>query len=286
MTDEEKKKIPDYPELEVGNHVAQTEAQITEAQRSAELLEKRAKRDRDMAIFGDMANLVAKGAAMHGGAWKINNDELQSAKANERLRALQQKNAAQMAEYAKMRVAAEDNERKERNAQRLALYNADKNKYRNEQTAAYNQARLDEQNRHNIAMEENAKARLEQQGEKENASSKKYSSFKVGDKVFAYDKDGDKYISKAYTELVALNPDYKVSGTKMYLVENPDGTREYKPFNIPNYIPDTDEMVDALLRYEREAESMQKANPAVVKSDNMVMPGVATNNNNKMPGVK
>lgn len=251
MTDEEKKKIPYYPELEAGNHVAQTEAQIAETQRSAELLEKRAKRDRDMAILGDMANLVAKGAAMHGGAWKINNDELQSAKANERLRALQQKNAAQMAEYAKMRVAANDNARKERNAMKKAQYDTDVEAYKREQAQANTLARLEEQERHNRAMEGTAQARLEQQGEKENASSKKYSSFKVGDKVFAYDKDGDRYISKAYTELVALNPEYKVSGTKMYLVGKPDGTREYKPFDIPNYVPDTDEMVDALLRYER-----------------------------------
>lgn len=114
-----------YPELEQDNYVAQVEAETAEAKKRAEQLEKQAKWDRDMALWGDMANLAAKGAAMHGGAWKINKDESAAAKGNERLRALQKENAAQLAAYAKQEVAARDAARKERNAQKLAQYNAE-----------------------------------------------------------------------------------------------------------------------------------------------------------------
>ena len=113
-----------YPELEPDNYVAQVEAETAEAKKRAEQLEKQAKWDRDMALWGDMASLAAKGAAMHGGAWKINKDESAAAKGNERLRALQKENAAQLAAYAKQEVAARDAARKERNAQKLAQYNA------------------------------------------------------------------------------------------------------------------------------------------------------------------
>lgn len=127
---EKKLKYPEHPELEQGNYEAQAEAQIAKAERLAELQENRAKRDRDMALIGDMAGLFAKGAAMHGGAWKINKDESQAAKGNEKLRALQNENVVRLAEYAKMRAAAQDAQRKERNAQRLAQYNAEVEAYK------------------------------------------------------------------------------------------------------------------------------------------------------------
>ena len=130
LYEEKKLKYPEHPELEQGNYEAQAEAQIAKAERLAELQENRAKRDRDMALIGDMAGLFAKGAAVHGGAWKINKDESQAAKGNEKLRALQNENVARLAEYAKMRAAAQDAQRKERNAQRLAQYNAEVEAYK------------------------------------------------------------------------------------------------------------------------------------------------------------
>ena len=140
-----------YPELEQDNYVAQVEAETAEAKKRAEQLEKQAKWDRDMALWGDMANLAAKGAAMHGGAWKINKDESAAAKGNERLRALQKENAAQLAAYAKQEVAARDAARKERNAQKLAQYNAEVEQYKRDLEAerraedvAHREAKLDE----------------------------------------------------------------------------------------------------------------------------------------------
>ena len=113
-----------YPELEQGNYEAQTEAIIKQSKDMADAQEKRAKRDRDMAIFGDIANLVSKGAAMHGGAWKMNKDESMAAQGNAKLRALQESNSKQLVEYAKMRMNAADADRKERNAQKVAEFNA------------------------------------------------------------------------------------------------------------------------------------------------------------------
>ena len=137
-----------YPELEQDNYVAQTEAEIAEAKKRAEQLEKQAKWDRDMALWGDMANIAAKGAAMHGGAWKINKDESAAAKGNERLRALQKENAARLAELAKAKVAAQDKSRKERNAAKLAEYNAEVEQYKRDleaQKYAKEQERKDRQ---------------------------------------------------------------------------------------------------------------------------------------------
>lgn len=143
-----------YPELEQDNYVAQVEAETAEAKKRAEQLEKQAKWDRDMALWGDMANLAAKGAAMHGGAWKINKDESAAAKGNERLRALQKENAAQLAAYAKQEVAARDAARKERNAQKLAQYNAEVEQYKRDLEAekyAKEQERKDRQEARQIA---------------------------------------------------------------------------------------------------------------------------------------
>ena len=137
-----------YPELEQDNYVAQVEAETAEAKKRAEQLEKQAKWDRDMALWGDMASLAAKGAAMHGGAWKINKDESAAAKGNERLRALQKENAAQLAAYAKQEVAARDAARKERNTQKLARYNAEVELYKRDLEAekyAKEQERKDRQ---------------------------------------------------------------------------------------------------------------------------------------------
>ena len=56
---------------------------MQEALQQEEIL---AKRDRDMAIIGDTANLFAQVAAMHGGAWKINPTTSYTENANKRIR--------------------------------------------------------------------------------------------------------------------------------------------------------------------------------------------------------
>ena len=196
-----------YPELEQNNYVAQVEAETAEAKKRAEQLEKQAKWDRDMALWGDMASLAAKGAAMHGGAWKINKDESAAAKGNEKLRALQKENAAQLAAYAKQEVAARDAARKERNTQKLAQYNAEVEQYKRDleaEKSARAQANadrtFDEMKRHNEETERIQRARVQQGG----GSGVNRDVYLVNDdgtkKVFKHSENANN-IQAAYAEL-------------------------------------------------------------------------------------
>ncbi len=124
------KKRPVYPTLDEGTYADDVESGIKDAEKKAAEIEKKAKRDRDMALIGDMAHLVAQGGAMHGGAWKIGQTQNESAKGNERLRVLREKNAAQTAAFAKERAALKEAKRKEENAQKLARYNAELEAYK------------------------------------------------------------------------------------------------------------------------------------------------------------
>ena len=196
-----------YPELEQDNYVAQVEAETAEAKKRAEQLEKQAKWDRDMALWGDMANLAAKGAAMHGGAWKINKDESAAAKGNERLRALQKENVAQLAAYAKQEVAARDAARKERNAQKLAKYNAELEAYKSAQAQANADRDFAEKKRHNEETEKNYRAReqrLTAQGGSGGGSGVNRDVYLLNDdgtkKVFRH-ADNANNIQAAYAEL-------------------------------------------------------------------------------------
>lgn len=197
-----------YPELEQDNYVAQTEAEIAEAKKRAEQLEKQAKWDRDMALWGDMANLAAKGAAMHGGAWKINKDESAAAKGNERLRALQKENAAQLAAYAKQEVAARDAARKERNTQKLAQYNAEVEMQKREDSRAYYNDKLAEQKRHNEAMEQiqtDREDRLGKQGGSGAGGAANFLKVTMPDgtvKNYSKKELGDNWINNAYEAAV------------------------------------------------------------------------------------
>ena len=124
------KKRPVYPVLDESTYTEDVEKGIADAERKAALIEREAKRDRDMALIGDMAHLVTQGAAMHGGAWKVGQTQNEGAKGNERLRVLREKNAAQTAAFAKERAALREAKRKEENAQKLAQYNAEVEQYK------------------------------------------------------------------------------------------------------------------------------------------------------------
>lgn len=273
-----------YPELEQDNYVAQTEAEIAEAKKRAEQLEKQAKWDRDMALWGDMASLAAKGAAMHGGAWKINKDESAAAKGNERLRALQKENAAQLAAYAKQEVAARDAARKERNTQKLAQYNADVEQYKRDLEAekyAKEQERKDRQEARQTA-ESTAKINYYNNGGRRTAgggSSVNRDVYLVNDdgtkKVFKHSENANN-IQAAYAELpqefkaqkeVKLydeddmgKPVLRIDAEGMpvtKLVENAKPTlgemrqaieeynaRELKKDVVEDWIPEEDEIID------------------------------------------
>ena len=231
------KKIiyPEHPELEQGDYEAQTEAQIAEARRRAELLEKQAKWDRDAALIGDMAGMFAKGAAMHGGAWKVNKDESQAAKGNEKLRALQSENAARLAEYAKMRVAAQDAQRKERNAQRLAQYNADVEAYKSAVEAEKYAKEQERKDRLEARQAAESTAKIE----RDKAYANYYNSGKKGSSsntsitltfpdgtqhTFSKDKDGENWIDVAYEEAVKAGMSRRMNVKR----DNLGNTSEYE----------------------------------------------------------
>lgn len=158
------KKRPEYPTLDEGTYAEDVERGIAEAEKKAAEIERQAKRDRDMALIGDMAHLVSQGAAMHGGAWKIGQTQNEGAKGNERLRALREKNAAQTAAFAKERAALREAKRKEQNAQKLAQYNAEVEAYKSAQAQANADRDFAEKERHNKEIEKNQRARGQRLG--------------------------------------------------------------------------------------------------------------------------
>ena len=205
-----------YPELEQDNYVAQVEAETAEAKKRAEQLEKQAKWDRDMALWGDMANLVTKGAAMHGGAWKIDKEEARSAVANEKLRALRESNSKLLAEYARQRMEAADADRKERNAAAKAEYDAEVDKAKLQAFIARTEAELKEKQEHNDEMEkiawQNSDTRKKEADNKGGGKSTTGGSGSgkvkniryIGD--WAFDFDSAAEVDEAYAKMVQADP--------------------------------------------------------------------------------
>ena len=209
MMNEELKR-PKYPTLDVGSYAEDVERGIMEAEKKAAEIERQAKRDRDMALIGDMAHLVSQGAAMHGGAWKIGQTQSEGAKGNERLRALREKNAAQTAAFAKERAALMEAKRKEQNAQKLAQYNAELEAYKREQAQANTLARLEEQKRHNKAMEviqTEREDRLKKQGGSGGGGTADFLKVTMPDgteKIFSKKELGDNWTNNAYEVAVKM----------------------------------------------------------------------------------
>ena len=231
-----------YPELEQGNYEAQTEAIIKQSKDMADAQEKRAKRDRDMAILGDIANMVSKGAAMHGGAWKMNKDESMAAQGNAKLRALQESNSKQLGEYAKMRMNAADADRKERNAQKVAEYNADVNAYKSAVEAAKyakEQERKDRQEARSAAESDAKIAREKAQADYYNNGG--YSTGKAKNMRYlngwGFNLDSGAEVAEAYARMVQADPDKAVK--KYSLLE-----RDFVA--VPN--PNSQQMIAALTK--------------------------------------
>ena len=199
------KKRPVYPALDEGTYAEDVERGIADAERKAAQIEREAKRDRDMALIGDMAHLVTQGAAMHGGAWKIGQTQNESAKGNERLRVLREKNAAQTAAFAKERAALREAKRKEENARKLAAYEAEVEAYKRAQAQANADRDFAEKKRHNEETEKNYRAReqrLAAQGGSGTGNFLKITMPDSTEKTFSKKELGDNWINYAYEELV------------------------------------------------------------------------------------
>ena len=198
---------PERPKMEKGNYVEQTDAQIAQAQKYAAEQERRAKRDRDMAILSDIANLATKGAAMHGGAWKIDKEEARSAVANEKLRALRESNSKLLAEYARRRMEAADAARKERNAEKKAEYDAAVDKAKWEADEDYRNARLkEEESYHNalLGIQGAREERLKNQGGGNGSGNKEKMIRYINGMAFDY--NDDKAVVYAYSKMVQADP--------------------------------------------------------------------------------
>lgn len=217
------KKKPEYPTIDEGTYAEDVERGIVEAEKKAAEIEKQAKRDRDMALIGDIAHLVSQGAAMHGGAWKIGQTQNESAKGNERLRQLREKNAAQTAAFAKERAALMEAKRKEQNAQKLAKYNAELEayKYNKEQERKDRQEALKEAETASTIAKNQASTNYYNSGGR---SGKEKNMRYLGD--WAFDFDNTAEVDEAYAKMVQADPSKAVTETSLIfpngkVVKNP-----------------------------------------------------------------
>lgn len=243
-----------YPELKESTMSAELDAEQAAAEKRMREQERKARHDRDMAIFGDIANLFAQGAALHVGGKNVEKTPSAAAIGNERLRKLQEGNSKQIAEYARQQIEARDAERKERNAQKLAQYNAEleADKYNKEQE------RKDRQEKRQAAESD---ARIK----KEEALADYYNSggrgTSVNRDVFIVKDDGTKEyfthaddannVQAAYARLpkeyrveMAVPRTETIRGRKVY-VKDSDGKQVY------DYMED----LDASLEQKRQAIS-------------------------------
>ena len=285
------KKKPVYPTLDEGTYAEDVERGIAEAEKKAAEIERQAKRDRDMALIGDMAHLVSQGAAMHGGAWKIGQTQNEGAKGNERLRVLREKNAAQTAAFAKERAALMETKRKEQNAQKLAKYNAEVEQYKRDLEAekyAKEQERKDRQEARQIA-ESTAKINYYNNGGRRTAgggSSVNRDVYLINDdgtkKVFKY-TDSPNNIRDAYVWLYTYYPEYAVmrnelvyeegrSGAKVPKVDA-NGKKVYEPV-IDKY-PTEQEIKQKFAEFN--ARELKKGNAVPAKKANPMGGGKKTN---------
>ena len=205
-----------YPEYEVSNKNAELEAERKAAENRMREQEDKARRDRDMAIFGDVANLFAQGAALHVGGKNIEKTPSAAAVGNERLRKLQESNSKQMAEYARQQIETRDAERKERNAQKLAQYNAELAQYKRDLEAekyTKEQDRKDKQDALKAAETASVIEKNKAYADYYNSGGEKTSGGRSGnflkitmpdgtEKTFSKKELGDNWINYTYEELV------------------------------------------------------------------------------------
>lgn len=281
----EKEKYPDFPVFEENSYEKDADALAEAERKRTELMEKKARRDRDMAIIGDLAGLFAQGAAMHGGAYMTGRTESATAQANERLRKIQESNSKQLAEYARQQMVARDNARKERNAMNKAQYDAKVK----EAERDFQQAKLDETIR---AHKEDERIKALREDRLRNQQSKTVSKvleakkIVVGGKTYSEVEHGPYYLMRAYVE----NGSPKI--TRKVQKRNEIGGYEYDNNGDPVYVeievsnPTQAEIAQALVDADYDRMQGFASNTKRGDSDKMVMPGVKTNDNKKMPGVK
>lgn len=96
--------------------VGAVESQAKAAEKRAEQDRKRARRERNIAILGDLAKLGAQMYAKAGGATRIDQFAPAAEKANDKLAALRERHAAEVAAFARQRAAAQQAQIADNNA--------------------------------------------------------------------------------------------------------------------------------------------------------------------------
>lgn len=97
-------------------YLGEVERRAASAEKRAEQDRKRAVRQRNAAILGDLAKLGAQMYAKKGGAWKIDAFTPVTERANDKLAALRERHAAEVAAFAKERAAARQAQIADQNA--------------------------------------------------------------------------------------------------------------------------------------------------------------------------
>lgn len=237
----EKEKYPDFPVFEENSYEKDADALAEAERKRAEQMEKKARRDRDMAIIGDLAGLFAQGAAMHGGAYMTGRTESATAQANERLRKIQESNSKQLAEYARQQMVARNNARKERNAMKKAQYDArvEAEKYAKElEYKAAEEKRKEALNESNIAKNKAYEAYYLAGGTK-----KQYPMEVLG---VRFDANNDADVANAYHELVKRGMAKAQKVDRKWVTQGRGGGKWEisEPYDID--YPSTEEMLEQI----------------------------------------
>lgn len=158
--------------------------------------EERARWERNAAIMGDIARLGAQSYAIGNGAWKIEKAEPETKKANERIRALQEREYARMAQEAKERQERLKEQAKEALEQERwqKKFDADMEHQQWEKDKFDKELGFKQEQHHdNIELEkEKLKNKVKTAIETENIT--------VNGKTYSKEKDGANYLIKAYVD--------------------------------------------------------------------------------------
>jgi hypothetical protein len=169
--------------------------------------EKRAKRQRNVAIFGDLARLGAQMYAANGGSTQVERFVPQTQIANERLAALRDKHAAQIESFARSMNAAKRAESADKNARmkaEMSYAQADAAaRYKAAKDAADMQYKIQQAEAAAKQKDEDRKLRERIAADRLKSEEKRFAQS-------AEEKQKNARIVAEYEQLVATNPQYKV----------------------------------------------------------------------------
>lgn len=242
-------------------YLGEVNRRAADAEKRAEQDRKRAVRQRNAAILGDLAKLGAQMYAKAGGATRVDQFTPATEKANDKLAALRERHAAEVAAFAKERAAARQAQIADNNARmklETSLAEADAERKRREAKEKADQEYRDkvlENERKRIAVaEKNAETAAANAAVKAN----KTTSNEQAEAIF-----------REYQEMVAENPGSavmkKVPRRDKYgnYIKNDNGEQVY------DYVPDPNPSVRAAQNAIQKHEAQRGSNDAgIINSNN------------------